>query len=478
MTLVFPLIAEASLPEKLKDLDNLRLKTALCQTDREERVNLESSLKKVSKRGKKGEFTVAQVLSDYDKSVAGCSKEDLLGRKNLTEDILNFDSSFPISIMEEFTGSHDEHIRDELALQYVKSKEASSCPEISRSDVYKNSIWHETLLHSGWPCTSLNFKRISQEINEEMSYGDAQKRLEELSSMELTDLKKLFRKIYKVGTKDQKIKIAFVPQLSWENGTLNTVIPYRFFTKPTELTSYRYLVKQMKKLGVQATMIERNSLAPLEEQVRVTRNGLLELDGPHMVISRSMGSRVVREIVADNDTEVNGKISSWLNVGGTPHGSVIARAKIHPDNFYRGLIPSVAGAFKLPIGLISKDPRVASHIEDTLLSAIVRENLKTLESSEARHIKESTVPVLNAVFVREDYERATSKVDPVWMHMLQYGPTEGSSLLTGSAVDTANSMRLVVDSDHLAFWKYSPEEALAVFLRLMIVSGEANLERN
>lgn len=79
--------------------------------------------------------------------------------------------------------------------------------------------------------------------------------------------------------------------------------------------------------------------------------------------------------------------------------------------------------------------------------------------------------------VRSDYERATEKVDPVWMHMLQYGPTEGSSLLTGAAVDTSNSMRIILDSDHLGFWKYSPKEALAIFLRLMILSAETGLNR-
>ena len=236
-------------------------------------------------------------------------------------------------------------------------------------------------------------------------------------------------------------------------------------------------MKQMNKLGVQSTLIERNSLSSLAHQVSVTTKKLLELDGPHMVISRSMGSRVVREIVAENNAEVNAKFSSWLNVGGTPHGSVIARAKVLPDNFYRGLVPSVAGAFKLPIDLISKDPRVASHIGDALLSAIVRENLASLVPTQARRITESDVPVMNAVFVRNDFERAAPLIDPVWMHMLQYGPTEGSSPLVGAAVDTANSMRLTVDSDHLAFWKYSPKEALAVFLRLMIVAEETNLNR-
>src|SRR5690606_4547736 len=144
----------------------------------------------------------------------------------------------------------------------------------------------------------------------------------ELSELSLSDLKKRFKEVYKIGTKEQKLKLAFVPQLSWENGTLNMTFPYNLFTKPTELTSYRFLKKEMTKLGVPTVVIERNSLAPLEDQVRETTKKLLALNGPHMVISRSMGSRVIREMIAENDPEINNKIISWLNVGGTPHGSV------------------------------------------------------------------------------------------------------------------------------------------------------------
>lgn len=476
-TLVLPLLGHAVSPSELKRLDELRYVTALCASPEGERADLEASLVKVKKRGKKGEFVAAKIMNDYDKAITNCSQIASDEKLNIQESISATDSAFPMEIMGDYQGGEEEKKRNEAALSYIQAKAGADCGQISKKDLYDNSVWHTNLLKSGWKCIADNYMTASQNLNEEMKYGTAQKRLEELSKLNLPELKKIFKETYKIGTSEQKLKVAFIPQLSWENGTLNTVIPYKFLTKPTELTSYRFLRKEMKKLGVPSTLIERNSLASLNDQVRVTTKKLLELDGPHMVISRSMGSRVIREIVAENNTEVNEKFSSWLNVGGTPHGSVIARAKIHPDNFYRGLVPSVVGAFKLPIDLISKDPRVASHIGETLLSAIDRDNLSTLTPIEARQITESKIPVLNAVFIRNDFVRAAPLIDPVWMHMLQYGPTEGSSPLVGAAVDTADSMRLTVDSDHLGFWKYKPKEALAIFLRLMIVAEETKLNR-
>ena len=475
--LLVPLISNAGLPEKLRELDFLRLQTALCNAPAEEMATLENELYKVKKRGQKGLSAASDVISDYKFSKEKCTPAATLATEAALAEINILDESYPLSIMGDYIDSETEWKRDREAFNYVKSRENAPCSEIARADSYNSLAWHEMFLTGGWKCAADNFVSLSQKINEEMNYKEAQAKLQELNQLSLPELKKRFKSVYKIGTKAQKLKIAFVPQLSWENGTLNMTFPYKYFTKPTELTSYRFLKKEMRKLGVPAVVIERNSLAPLEEQVKVTTNKLMKLDGPHLIISRSMGSRVVREMVAENNSEINNKITAWLNVGGTPHGSVIARYKILPDTFYRSVFSSVVGAFKLPIGLISKDPRVASHIEDTLLSAIVRGNLQTMEAVEARHISESDVPVLNAVMVRNDYERATEKVDPVWMHMLQYGPTEGSSLLTGAAVDTSNSMRLILDSDHLGFWKYQPKEALAIFLRLMIVSAETGLNR-
>jgi hypothetical protein len=304
-----------------------------------------------------------------------------------------------------------------------------------------------------------------------MGYATVQRDADNLKGLKLPELKKLFKETFQ----DQDLKIALVPHLSWENGALNTVFPYSLFLKKTELTTYKFLVKEFKKLGVESVFIERNSLNPLNKQVSETKQNLMKLSGSHIVISRSMGARVMREIIAENDSEINSKIGAYLNIGGTPHGSVIAQAKIHPDSFYRGTAPSVTSVFSLPLGVITRDPRLPDHLQETLFSALDRNNLATMIPVEARQISESKIPALNAVFVREDHERAAPHVDPVWQHMLLMGPTEGSSPLVGASVDTSDSMRIVMDSDHLAFWKYSPEEGLEVYLRLLITAKKSGL---
>lgn len=473
--LLLPILTQATTSaDYLHNLDHLRLKTSLCQVDDRLNQGLEKTLNKVMKRGLKGELISSLVRSDLSSLGEFCTGEIFSQKEQTLLELKNAEEGFPLEILDEYVDSESEFQRDALAENFLKERQSGDCEELSIDKIYDNKSWHELLIKNGWTCVADNFTTLSQTLNEKMNFSDSQSRLFELQKLSLTDLKVLFKKMFSEG-KSKKLKLAFVPQLSYENGDLNKTFPYNLFTKPTELTSYNFLKREFKKLGVEVSVIQRNSLSSLEDQVKETREAILKLEGEHVVISRSMGSRVVREIVADNNSEINNKIKSWLNVGGTPHGSVIARYKAFPDVFYKNVIPSLSGALKLPVRLISKDPRIASHLEDTLLSAMVRSNLMSMAPVEARQLSESQIPVLNAIFIRNDFQRATSQVDPVWLHMLQYGPTEGSALLSGAAVDTSQSMRLILDSDHLAFWKYSKEEALAVYLRLLIISQESGL---
>src|SRR5690606_38509009 len=88
---------------------------------------------------------------------------------------------------------------------------------------------------------------------------------------------------------------------------------------------------------------------------------------------------------------------------------------------------------------------------------------------------ESSMKVYNLVFLAPGYERATQGVDPVYTHMLSFGPTEGSAPLAGAAVDTTKSARVLYDLDHLAFWKLSPREGLALYLRTLIAGKRSGL---
>ncbi len=471
LSVLFPLVLNAQVVDQLESLEQVRMDTGLCDMSEDELANIENSFAKVKKRSKKGEFTAAVAIKDLNDSRAKCDDLSVNLEKDFKQDILDQEPNFPMSIMVPWKTIEDERAQNLEALKFIQSKETTDCESIDLSQRYDKKKWHEVIINNGWTCVARNYHRVSQELNASMGFASAQRDADELKKMKLPELKKLFKETFQ--TKD--LKIALVPHLSWENGALNTVFPYSLFLKKTELTTYKFLVKEFKKLGVESVFVERNSLNSLEKQVQETKENLLKLKGSHLVISRSMGARVMREIIAENNAEVNAKISGYFNIGGTPHGSVIAQAKIHPDSFYRGTAPSVTGVFNLPLGIITKDPRLPDHLQETLFSALDRKNLSTMVPVDARQISESSIPALNAVFVRLDHERAAPQVDPVWQHMLQQGPTEGSSPLVGASVDTSNSMRILMDSDHLAFWKYSPQEGMEIYLRLLITAKKSGL---
>lgn len=474
-TLVFPLLSNAGIVQVLAQIEETRLRTGLCEMSEEELNNTIGQFDKVKKRSKKGEFVAATAVRDLVKSRNECTP-DALDSELLNKSVVeSFEPSFPMSIFEPFTTAEAEREQNEHALQFIKSKENGVCEKIKLADAYNTSLWHKVIIRNGWSCVADNYINVSQEMNASMGYQKAQCDANILKETKLDVLKSIFKDVFKKELKNKSLKVALVPHLSWENGALNTVFPYSLFLKKTELTTYKFLVNELKKLGVSSVFIERNSLNPLEKQVEETKQGIAALNGKHIIISRSMGARVMREIIAENDTMINNKINAYFNIGGTPHGSVIARAKIHPDSFYRGTAISVTDVFKLPLGVITKDPRLPDHLEETLYSALDRNNLATMVPIDARRIQESNVPVLNAVFVRRDHERAAPQVDPVWKHMLEQGPTEGSSPLVGASVDTSNSMRVIMDSDHLAFWKYTPKEGLEVYLRLLILAKHSGL---
>lgn len=471
LSALFPLVLNAQVVDNLAHLEQIRMETGLCDMTPEELKNIETSFSKVRKRSKKGDFTASIAIRDVQESLAKCKPEIQNQQKQIEGEILRYEPNFPMSIMAPWRTIDDERAQNNEALKFIQSKEETDCESIDISQKYDSKKWHEVLINNGWTCISRNYHRVSQELNASMGYATVQRDADNLKGLKLPELKKLFKETFQ----DQDLKIALVPHLSWENGALNTVFPYSLFLKKTELTTYKFLVKEFKKLGVESVFIERNSLNPLNKQVSETKQNLMKLSGSHIVISRSMGARVMREIIAENDPEINSKIGAYFNIGGTPHGSVIAQAKIHPDSFYRGTAPSVTGVFALPLGLITRDPRLPDHLQETLFSALDRNNLATMVPVEARQISESTIPSLNAVFVRHDHERAAPHVDPVWQHMLMMGPTEGSSPLVGASVDTSNSMRILMDSDHLAFWKYTPQEGLEVYLRLLITAKKSGL---
>ncbi len=364
--------------------------------------------------------------------------------------------------------------RAEAAFKAVDAR-ITSCP--ANATPPRDALtWHAYLLDHGYRCTVAEYRRQSDAINVRNGTTGTQDVFDSIERMTLPQLKALFRSEWADEIRSGKAKIAFVPQLSYENGMLSSAFPYSLFLNQTERTGYDFLVRELRRLGVRSTFIERNSLADIESQVLETEEGLARLNGEHIIISRSMGSKVMN--LVKRRAEARGaavpNVRAWLGVGGTPHGSVIADYKSRADTFYRGVWPAVYKAVNLPLRAIGRiDPRVPDHVAETAFAALERPNLATM-SHELDSVEgddpTSTLKTMTVVFLAPGFERATSEVDPVYTHMLTYGPTEGSSPLAGAAVDTRNSARLFYDMDHLAFWKLTPQQGLALYLRLLITA--------
>jgi hypothetical protein len=392
---------------------------------------------------------------------------------------LGITGDLPSHVMDAFQVAEDEKRLEAISEATVRGMDRAEC---DMSELPSDLLsWHAFFLQNGYVCTVKTYKTMAQELNVQTGRENAQAGFDSLASQDLKDLKKLFKETFATELKDKRMKIAFIPQLSYENGMLTGLFPYSLFMDQTEKTSYVFLKRELSRLGVDVEIIYRNSLASLDAQVKETEEQLAKLNGPHLVISRSMGSRVMNEIKKRSELGIGiplDNVASWFNIGGTPNGSVIAEYKTRPDTFYRGVFPQVAGTLKLPVGLIAKDPRVVDHLPDTIYSALDRSNLKTMahhEELNALGDPSSALKIYNLVFLAPGYERATSGVDPVYTHMLSYGPTEGSAPLVGAAVHSTQSARVFYDLDHLAYWKLTPNEGLALYLRAMIAAHHEKL---
>jgi hypothetical protein len=471
--LILPIISQDTLadnlPSSIRRAVELKRTNSFCELTDPKKTSLNEQAKAINK-GRSTELSTT-VLNDLEAADTACTPESRDAEAEARKDIVAQAAEFPVQILANFTGLENLFKLDAVALEFIKSREANVCKAIPLAQTYNRDLWHSTLLKSGWKCIAENAINLAQSFNEGNQHSNAQSRLQELNGLSLQELKVLFRQKHAANP----FKIGFVPQLSWENGVLNTTFPYSLLTSPTELTSYRKLIKEFKKLGVKSVLINRNSMTNLKAQVKETSSEIRNLGEKHVIISRSMGARVMREILVNNEKDVVENISTVLNVGGTPHGSVIAASKSRPDAFYLDTFQAILGGLKLPIDVIALDPRIPNHIKATLFSALERRNLETMSPIEPRLITESNVKVLNAQFIRKDHVRATKGVDPVWLDMLLQGPTEGSAPIHGSTIDTSDSIRTVLPGDHLEFWKLTPDEALAVYLRLLILSDEEGL---
>ncbi|MCE3012426.1 MAG: hypothetical protein LW878_05105 [Proteobacteria bacterium] len=436
-----------------------------CQLSEAQREAILKKAQVLKKKGKNARLVLEEIKVDIQ--AVNCPQQTTL--EATKQEILAQSATFPLNVFGLPENKSFENLQDQSALVYFQSLESKSCPVMDQSQRFSFADWHEVLLTGGWPCTVKNYKRLAEERNQSRGFS-FKERQRELEVLDLKETKDLFRKTFA----NERLLITFVPQLGWESGVVNTTFPYTLITDKTELTSYRFLTREFRRLGMRTKVVSRNSVAPMNDQVQEARGQLENADEKQIVISRSMGSRVVREYIARYSDEARENLRAWFNVGGTPHGSFIASYKSQKDNFYLGHLPQILEAFKAPLSLIARDPRIPDHLVDTVLDGHRRTSLATLAAVAPQPL-DTEIPVFNAVFMRDDYQRATSGVDPVWRDMLLYGPSEGSAPLNGAAVEAARSLELIEEGDHLSFWKMSPRDALKLYLRYLILAREQGL---
>ena len=258
----------------------------LSEAQREAILNKAQVLKK---KGKNARLVLEEIKVDIQ--AADCPQQTTL--EATKQEILAQSASFPLNVFALPENKSFETLQDQSALVYIQSLETKSCPVLDQGQRFSFADWHEVLLTGGWPCTVKNYKRLSEERNQSRGFS-FKERQRELEVLDLKETKDLFRKTFA----NERLLITFVPQLGWESGVVNTTFPYTLITDKTELTSYRFLTREFHRLGMRTKVVSRNSVAPMNDQVQEARGQLESADEKQIVISRSMGSRVVREYIA------------------------------------------------------------------------------------------------------------------------------------------------------------------------------------
>jgi hypothetical protein len=360
-----------------------------------------------------------------------------------------------------------------------------ACPSVSTDAHAVNNpeILHDYFLQNGYLCTASEFKRLSQLLNQEHGRPTAIADFESTDSMSEADLVALVQKLYEKEMKSGAARLVFIPHLGYEETQLEVFFPYAYLDPAQgELELYSYYQNRLRKIGFQAEIAHRDSATNLNGQIQKTITHILALPAgaKYIAISRSMGSMVMNGIkkLAEEKQDPRAvlamqRIDSWLGVGGTPRGSVIAEYKSRPDVYYATVFPKLAGFANLPFELVNLDPRITSNLPETFREGLIRKNIPTMsfrntltQPTAAEAL--SSFPILNVVFLTPSFHRATDHVDVVYTDMMMYGPTEGSTRLADAAVDAPNSARLFYPLDHLAFWSLSKAEGFKVYLRVLV----------
>jgi hypothetical protein len=380
---------------------------------------------------------------------------------------------------------------------------------------YDSLAWKGLLHHQGYDCVAKTYDEMSQDLNDQNNLGFAQDafadKLEKLKNPSELSYNFFKNKLNQVLTKDHMI-ILF-PNLGYdipsdlprEKLTMTEWKKKNFYSpsiKQRFQDGYQEEKKHVEPYGIRFETIERVTVESAEAQIADSEKkfiGVLHRElaknpkTKFIIMGRSMGALVAREILQRNETtKINNKtlpelIETVIFMGGTPYGSVIADYKTrfdsHDENFQQ-LTSLKASIARLFLDLKSFFTGVESHFERLIEAGRVRDNIKTMSFRNFNSKKielgtKSPYKVVNLIYLRPKIKGyfANSKLseytDPVFLHWTMYGPTEGSSPLSHAAWDTSKSVRIFLKShNHLAGWNLTAEENINLLVKTLELSHE------
>lgn len=348
------------------------------------------------------------------------------------------------------------------------------------TDAQKNlkdlNFWQTQLFTQGYDCTVSLFKSVSGLQNKANGYGDAQEQFTaQRLSMKTTPHQAI------TGKPLSGLHIAIFPQLGYD-------IPG--IPAPLELLSYAQLNKALNALGADVHIISRVSAAAKEDEICQSAKNFEKAiadvrskgsENPKfLVLTRSMGGMIARELF-ERRTDLRQSISGVILVGSTPYGSVIGDYKSRGDLFddtylqQEALVPAITAFLAAtPLDLILDLFGFNPDLHALHTAGEIRKNVQTLSHLEFDPRKPTAapeLPVLNVIQLPDSlgsyflHSQRSAAVDPTFLLMSMYGPTEGSTPLSHAAWDTSKSSRVFVSEfNHLGFWSIEPDRAIDYWL--------------
>lgn len=391
----------------------------------------------------------------------------------------------------------------------VASKEFLNCPQrdFSREELNDALLLHGFYLAYGHTCTVKNFKTSSMKVNKSSELQSsfdayADKKLENFNEESLKDM-----------------NFAVVPSLVYEKRYAYRIPIFggMFYTpdpqdpdaiSQKESMTMDQFCKRLKKFGVNnCKVMYRVTTAPMKEQAEDTYKELLKFSKkkskgkPFYVLAQSAGAHVMNFIFKNYSREQlkvlkDKGFKGIFNVGGTPRGSAIAEYKVGGDHFYgkelKGSFATLnnAGAIQqLGLKLMAAlgpntSPKAVKRFIKLAENSLEKDNVKALSfmneatSYDSSELTDSSftseIKVYNLISVVEDLKDLTKSSDPVIIQQYMYGPTEGSSLLADSAIESKTASRIFYNRDHLVFFRsMDRDEFTNFYLKLLVSAKEA-----